>query len=187
MEAAATASGSRSPWDGFFWPPWGWCFLVCPSRPWVGEKGISKKTGQTAFPGCERRRQAPIGRDFSPAREPPKSLFKISRCAELAGIFLPRKAKNRRNTCCITRFFPGAKSRLRRLRLDAPAGAVTQRDEKRPAKAACREILNRLLHYTVRQFAKSIKTPLLSYSQRCFFYEKADFPFPSCQILSSVV
>ena len=74
----------------------------------------------------------------------PKSLFRISRCAELAGIFLPRKAKNRRNTCCITRFFPGAKSRLRRLRLDAPAGAVTQRDEKIPVKAACREILNRL-------------------------------------------
>ena len=61
------------------------------------------------------------------------------------GIFPPCKAKNRSNTWCIARFFPGAKSRLRRLRLDAPAGAVTQRDEKIPVKAACREILNRLL------------------------------------------
>ena len=35
----------------------------------------------------------------------PKSLFKISRCVKLAGIFPPRKAKKHRNTCCITSFF----------------------------------------------------------------------------------
>ncbi len=48
------------------------------------------------------------------------------------GIFPPCKAKIRSNTWCIARFFPGAKSRLRRLRLDAPAGAATQQGGKRP-------------------------------------------------------
>ena len=57
-------------------------------------------------------------------------------------------------------------------------GFLTPQGVKRPAKAACREILNRLLHYTVRQFAKSIKTPQLSYSQRCFFMKRLFFLFP---------
>ena len=48
------------------------------------------------------------------------------------GIFSPCKAKIRSNTWCIARIFPGAKSRLRRLRLDAPAGAATQQGGKRP-------------------------------------------------------
>ena len=48
------------------------------------------------------------------------------------GIFPPCKAKIRSNTWCIARIFPGAKSRLRRLRLDAPAGAATQQGGKRP-------------------------------------------------------
>ena len=52
------------------------------------------------------------------------------------GIFPPCKAKNRSNTWCIARFFPGAKSRLRRLRLDAPAGAVTRQGGKRPGLTA---------------------------------------------------
>ena len=52
------------------------------------------------------------------------------------GIFPPCKAKNRSNTWCIARFFSGAKSRLRRLRLDAPAGAVTRQGGKRPGLTA---------------------------------------------------
>ncbi len=52
------------------------------------------------------------------------------------GIFPPCKAKNRSNTWCIARFFPGAKSRLRRLRLDAPAGAVTRQGGKRSGLTA---------------------------------------------------
>ena len=173
MEAAATASGSRSPWDGFFWPPWGWCFLVCPSRPWVGEKGISQKVpdrqpspavsagGKRLLEGIFRRPGnrlraysrspgAPNWRGFF--QRPKSRLRRLAVWTHLRVQYVLQGKKPRspsgtsasQNTCCIARFFPGAKSRLRRLRLDAPAGAVTPQGVKRPAKAACWEILNRL-------------------------------------------